>query len=235
MAIAGTEAVERGRGRQRDARERREEQHGVEEQQGLVAGIELAHQAVRRGPDDRAQDGRGRRDDRDAQDRHQQRDEHRPPRERARQQDLERAALPFARDRGRREPDGVDDLERDGDRVPDAERDRGIEAEDARAEQPQEGLRDDARLDQRLHLPAEGRVDDRHQRRPDPEGDGDHGDARALRAPGLAEERAADHCARPAAARPSRGALVVVDRVQLEEGVLEAGRLDQQVGHGRTC
>ena len=139
----------------------RVEQHAVEPQRDEVRDVDLAGDAEGHRAREAAEDlGRD-----DQPDEREARDELREvgdvARERPRQQDLQRAALPLSGNRGRREADREDADEGDGDRVQEAECDRAGEAEDVAATELRERLGQDAALGQLPELGAELRVDHR--------------------------------------------------------------------------
>ena len=230
------QTIDRRRSRQRDPGQRGEQEDGVDGEQDQVPSVEPAQVPVRRRTGERARQLRDRRDDREREDREQQRQEHRAPGDRARQQHLERPALALAGDRRRREAHRVGDLEGDRERMRRAQRDGAVEAERIGTEQPQEGVGDDPRLHDRLHLPAERRVDHGHQERPDRQRQRDQRHPGALRPPRVAQQGQAQqprHRRRPGGIRRRGSGIVRRGRrltcIQLEEGVLEAGGLDGQV------
>ena len=99
--------------------------------------------------------------------------------------------------------------------------------------------RDEPGPDDELDLVAERLVDDRHQRAPDREADGDRQELRPLGPPRPAEQARSSWRTRPGA-RPRRTAagsvwlVDVVALVELEERLLEVGRLDRQVRDRET-
>ena len=100
------------------------------------------------------------------------------------------------------------------------ERHRPGKGEDVAAAELGELVGDEPAVDDLLELLPEGAEDDRHQDAPERKADADDRGSQPVRPPGVGEQRAV-HAGTSAAS--------AVVEVQLEERLLEVGRLDRQV------
>ena len=214
------------------AADRPEQQEPVQPEERQPVDRELVEDAGDRRADDRPEHRREDADRDERQRRDEERHVDRAARERPGEEDLERAALALAGDGGRREnPTAKTEfrISEIGWIAP-----RAIEPdkrEDVAAAELRQLLRDQPGLDDVLERLAERAVDDRQQRAPDRQRDEDDQHLQPLGAPRLDEQDAA-HAGGSGprrlgrrGGRPARRVVVV----QLEERLLEVGRLDRQV------
>ena len=186
-----TEPVERGGREKRDGADRPEQERAVQPQQRQLSDAESRGLAGERRSEERTRDKAGDRDTDEQRSRDSERHDEASSRDRPREQDLQRSALPLARDREGREPDSDDQDEGDRDRVDEPQRDRTRQAEQVAATELGELLelgRDRATREDVLDDRAVGVVDDRQERSPDDERRGHDGDPPDVRMPDMGED-----------------------------------------------